>query len=207
MLEREKMLHGISLQTAAGEAVRVTSHLLRHGFATEMRALNTPVDVIALLMKQRDVRVTEYYSQPTPARLVELQRKIFESRVDLSRTHIRSPAQIRRQVEAAQEQVGALIPVIGGRCTVASQCPIKFACIGCAGNAPDWRKRDQVIIYRQACAQMAEMAEAQNLPAEGRKAKEAMLSCDDVLAEMELLEQADQAAANPVILIIGRKER
>ncbi|MGL6252359.1 MAG: tyrosine-type recombinase/integrase [Billgrantia desiderata] len=200
------MLHGISLQTPDGEAVRVTSHLLRHGFATEMRALNTPVDVIALLMKQRDIRVTEYYSQPTPARLVELQRKIFESRVDLSRTHIRSPAQIRRQVEAAQEQVGALIPVIGGRCTVASQCPIKFACIGCAGNAPDWRKRDQVIIYRQACAQMAEMAEAQNLPAEERKAKEAMASCNDVLAEMELLERADQAAADPVILTIGRKE-
>ncbi|SHF59328.1 site-specific integrase [Halomonas sp. M20] len=201
------MLHGISLQTAAGEAVRVTSHLLRHGFATEMRALNTPVDVIALLMKQRDVRVTEYYSQPTPARLMELQQKIFESRVDLSRTHVRSPGQIRRQIEAAQEQVGALIPVIGGRCTVASQCPIKFACIGCAGNAPDWHKRDQVIVYRQACAQMAEMAEAQNLPAEGRKAKESMASCDDVLAEMELLERADQAAADPVILTIGRKEK
>lgn len=201
------MLHGISLQTPTGEAVRVTSHLLRHSFATEMRVLNTPVDVIALLMKQRDVRVTEYYSQPTPARLVEMQRKIFESRVDLSRTHVRSPAQIRRQIEAAQEQVGALIPVIGGCCTVASQCPIKFACIGCAGNAPDWHKRDQVITYRQACTQMAEMAERQNLPAEGRKAKEAMASCDDVLAEMELLEQADRAAADPVILTIGRSER
>ncbi len=34
-----------------------------------------------------------------------------------------------------------------------------------------------------------------------------MASCDDVLAEMELLEQADQAAADPVILTIGRKER
>ncbi|WP_136253677.1 tyrosine-type recombinase/integrase [Onishia niordana] len=200
------MLHGISLQTSSGEAVQVTSHLLRHGFATEMRALNTPMDVIALLMKQKDVRVTGYYSQPTPAELVELQRNIFESRVDLSRTHIRSPAQIQRQIEAARENVGALIPVIGGRCTVASQCPIKFACIGCAGNAPDWRKRDQVIIYRQACVKMAEMAKAQNLPAEDRKAKEAMSNCDDVLAEMDLLEKIDQAAEEPVTLTIGGKK-
>tara|TARA_R110000851_G_scaffold326534_2_gene495273 strand:- start:13312 stop:16320 length:3009 start_codon:yes stop_codon:yes gene_type:complete len=201
------MLHGITLQTPAGNSVRLTSHLLRHGFATEMRALDTPIDVIALLMKQRDVRVTEYYSQPTPAKLVELQQKIFESRVDLSRTHIRSSAHVKRQIEAAQDQVGALIPVMGGRCTVANQCPAKFACIGCAGNAPDWHKREQVVAYRQAYVTMAAMAETQNLPAERRKAQEILTSCDDVLAEMKLLEETDQAAAAPVALTIKEETR
>jgi integrase len=46
------MLHGLSLKTPAGEPVKVTSHLLRHSFATEMRTLNTPLDVLAL-MKQK----------------------------------------------------------------------------------------------------------------------------------------------------------
>src|SRR3546814_9941699 len=63
-------------------------------------------------MKQRDIKVTDYYSQPTPASLVELQKRIFENRVDLSRAHIRSSAAIKSQIEAAKDAVGALIPII-----------------------------------------------------------------------------------------------
>src|SRR3546814_9561645 len=76
-------------------------------------------------MKQRDIKVTDYYSQPTPASLVELQKRIFENRVDLSRAHIRSSAAIKSQIEAAKDAVGALIPIIGGTCTIANQCPAK----------------------------------------------------------------------------------
>ncbi|STN25086.1 Site-specific recombinase XerD [Escherichia coli] len=69
------MLHGLSLKTSAGENIKVTSHLLRHSFATEMRTLNTPLDVLAQLMKQKDVNVTEYYARHTPSQLIELQQQ------------------------------------------------------------------------------------------------------------------------------------
>jgi hypothetical protein len=194
------MLHGVMLQTVEGKLVSVSSHLLRHGFATELRSLGTPIDVIALLMKQRNIEVTEYYSKPTPAKLVELQRKIFESRLDLSRSHIRPAANIRRQIEQAKENIGALVPVIGGTCTVANECPAKFACVGCAGNAPDSAKRGQVIELKKAYGDIIKMAERQNLVAERRKAMEVISSCNDVLAEMDLLDEIDRAAEEAVEL-------
>jgi len=66
------MLHGIHVQTPAGQLCPPErSHLLTPWrFATEMRALDTPIDVIALLMEAADVRVTEYYfGSRRPAKL------------------------------------------------------------------------------------------------------------------------------------------
>jgi hypothetical protein len=185
------MLHGLSLKTPTGESVKVTSHLLRHSFATEMRTLNTPLDVLALLMKQKDVNVTEYYAKHTPSQLVELQQQIFTHRHDFSKQHIRTKDNIAQQMSEAVGKVGALIPVTGGCCTIANACPAKFACIGCAGNAPDPAKRSDVLVYRDAWVKMVELAGQQNLPAEERKAREIIGGCDDMLEEMDLIEQVD----------------
>ncbi|MBU3895398.1 site-specific integrase [Serratia rubidaea] len=185
------MLHGLSLKTSTGQPVKVTSHLIRHSFATEMRTLNTPLDVLALLMKQKDVNVTEYYARHTPSQLVELQQQIFTQRHDFSKQHIRTKDNIAQQMAEAVGKVGALIPVTGGCCTVANACPAKFACIGCAGNAPDPAKRSDVLIYRDAWVKMAELAGQQSLPAEEIKAREIIGGCDDMLEEMDLIEQVD----------------
>ncbi|WP_455820084.1 tyrosine-type recombinase/integrase [Pseudomonas cerasi] len=185
------MLHGLELKTATGQFVKVTSHLLRHSFATEMRTLNTPLDVLALLMKQKDVNVTEYYARHTPSQLVELQQQIFTQRHDFSKQHIRTKDDIAQQLTEAIGKVGALIPVTGGCCTIANACPAKFACIGCAGNAPDPAKRNDVLVYREAWVKMAELAGQQSLPAEERKAQEIIGGCDDMLEEMDLIEQVD----------------
>lgn len=185
------MLHGLTLKTPTGQAVKVTSHLLRHSFATEMRSLNTPLDVLALLMKQKDVNVTEYYARHTPSQLVELQQQIFTQRHDFSKQHIRTKDDIAQQLAEAEGKVGALIPVTGGCCTIANACPAKFACIGCAGNAPDPARRGDVLVYRDAWVKMAELAGQQNLPAEERKAREIIGGCDDMLEEMDLIEQVD----------------
>ncbi|HBJ6092522.1 TPA: site-specific integrase, partial [Escherichia coli] len=173
------MLHGLSLKTSAGENIKVTSHLLRHSFATEMRTLNTPLDVLAQLMKQKDVNVTEYYARHTPSQLIELQQQIFTQRHDYTKSHIRTKDEISQQLTEAVGKVGALIPVIGGCCTIANACPAKFACIGCAGNAPDPAKRSDVLIYREAWSKMASLSREQKLPAEERKAREIIGSCND----------------------------
>jgi len=186
------LLHGVEVSTAQGETVRLSAHLLRHGFATEMRELKVPLDVIALLLKQRDVEVTRYYAQPTPAQLVEVQERIFLDRLDLTRTHLRAPAEIRRQLEDAQGGVGALVPVVGGTCTVANMCPAKFACLGCAGNAPDPAKRAQVEEFKRIYGDMVQLASGQGLRAEERKAREVVAGCEDMLAEMALIEAVER---------------
>jgi len=151
-----------------------------------------PLDVIALLLKQRDVEVTRYYAQPTPAQLVGVQERIFLDRIDLTRTHLRAPAAIRRQLEGAQGGVGALVPVVGGTCTVANMCPAKFACLGCAGNAPDPARRAQVEEFKRIYGDMVQLASGQGLRAEERKAREVVAGCEDMLAEMALIDAAER---------------
>jgi integrase len=59
------LLHGLAFRASDGTAIHLTSHLLRHVFATEMATLNVPVDIVAKILHQRDTTVTKYYSQPT----------------------------------------------------------------------------------------------------------------------------------------------
>lgn len=189
------LLHGVEGSTAEGKTVLLSAHLLRHGFATELRGLGVPIDVIALLLKQRDVKVTRYYAQATPAQLVQVQERIFIDRIDLTRTHLRAPTEIRRQVEEARGGIGALVPVMGGTCTIANMCPAKFACVGCAGNAPDPAKRGQLEEYKAIIENMVGLACRQGLPAEERSGRKVLGGCEDMLAEMDLIEAAERDAA------------
>jgi len=193
------LLFDVPLEDAHGKRVELTSHLLRHSFATEMRALNTPIDVLALLMKQSDTSVTDYYSQPTPSMLAGFQRRIFEGRVDLSRTHRRTAPHLWEQLKQAMETVGAMAPVVGGTCTVANACPSGYACMGCFGNVPDPAKRAQVEEYRSHYERMAVIA-GENLPHEKRKSLSIVSNCDDMLAEMDSLESTDAAARKEIAL-------
>jgi len=71
-------LHGCVIRSSDGRGVHLTSHLLRHGFATEMASRNVPVDVIAAMLHQRDTTVTQYYSRPTQTQVLEAAEIIFE---------------------------------------------------------------------------------------------------------------------------------
>lgn len=188
----------VQFVTSEGDAFDVTSHLLRHSFATELRALDTPLDVLGMLMKQRDVKVTDYYSKPPPTILADMQRRIFESRIDLTKSHMRTAGEMRRQIDEAKEKVGALIPIVGGTCTVANECPAKYACMGCAGNVPDPLKRVQVIDLKSAYQAVAMFARKSGLPAEIRKAEQVINSCDEIMLEMDLIEATEKSALSPL---------
>ena len=58
------LLHGLVFRSLDGNLVHLSSHLLRHSFATEMADLNTPVEVIAKLLHQRDRTVTNTMRDP-----------------------------------------------------------------------------------------------------------------------------------------------
>ncbi|MGE6226162.1 site-specific integrase [Paenibacillus chitinolyticus] len=66
------LLHGLLFETQNGKAVTVKTHLLRHAFATEaVQRQKMPIDIVAKMLHQRDLKVTGYYSAPTPTQIAE----------------------------------------------------------------------------------------------------------------------------------------
>jgi integrase len=184
------LLHGAIVRASDGRGVHLTSHILRHAFATEMAGLKVSVDVIAALLHQRDTSVTKYYSQPTGTQVLEAAEMVFVDRIDVAAAALRSPAEIGRMLAEAEGKVGALTEVIGGTCVVANLCPAKFACIGCAGNAPDPAKRHQIEQKLAWAKEHSEWSRREKLFPEERRLAQLVQDCELVLEEMNLIEQS-----------------
>jgi hypothetical protein len=181
------MLHGLALKTADGKLIHITSHILRHGLATELAQMKVPVDVIAQILHQRDQTVTKYYARPTTTQVMNAAEIIFVDRVDVATEALRSPDEIGRMLKEAEGKIGALTEVLGGTCVVANLCPAKFACVGCSGNAPDPDKRYQIERKRGWAQDQSGWAKKQRLLAEERQLKQVIQDCDLVLNEMDLI--------------------
>jgi hypothetical protein len=69
----------------------------------------------------------------------------------------------------AEGKIGALTDILGGTCVVGNMCPAKFACVGCAGNAPDPAKRYQVERKLAWATQQMNWATTERLFAEERR--------------------------------------
>jgi integrase len=192
------MLHGLVFQTMDGAVVQLTSHLLRHAFATEMAELKVAVDIIAKLLHQRDVTVTKYYSRPTASQVISAAEMIFVDRIDVGAEALRSPDEIGRMLKEAAGKIGALTEVFGGTCVVANMCPAKFACVGCAGNAPDPAKRYQIEQKLAWAEEQIRFALRENLAAEEQKLRQLVADCKLVMEEMDLIEAARADGAQMV---------
>ena len=183
------LLHGAVVRASDGQGIHLTSHILRHAFATEMASMKVSVDVIAALLHQRDTSVTKYYSQPTGTQVMEAAEMVFVDRIDVAAEALRSPAEIGRMLNEAEGKVGALTEVIGGTCVVANLCPAKFACIGCAGNAPDPEKRYQIEQKMAWAKEHALWSTSEKLFPEERRLNQLVQDCELMLEEMSLIEQ------------------
>jgi integrase len=189
------LLHGLAFRASDGTAIQLTSHVLRHAFATELATLNVPVDIIAKILHQRDTTVTKYYSQPTATQVLAASELIFVDRIDVGAEVLRNPEEIGRALEEAAGRIGALTEVIGGTCVVGNMCPAKFACVGCPGNSPDPAKRRQIERKMEWADKQARHAAQQQLPAEQRQMEKVVADCNLMLQEMDLIEaaRADQS--------------
>jgi integrase len=196
------LLHGLSFQAVDGEPVQISSHVLRHAFATELANQRVPIEVIARILHQRDTSVTKYYSQPTANQVITAAETLFVDRIDLAAEMRRSPDEIAKLIRDAEGKVGALTEVIGGTCTVGNMCPAKFACIGCSGNAPDPEKRQQVLQKRAWAETQAAYALEQGLLAEEHQMRGVMQSCQLTLDEMDLIDTA-RADSRRLVTITG----
>jgi integrase len=201
------LLHGILFQALDGTVVQLTSHLLRHAFANEMAELKVSVDIIATLLHQRDKTVTKYYSRPTPTQVIRAAEMIFVDRIDVGAEALRSPDEIGRMLKDAEGKLGALTEVFGGTCVVANMCPAKFACVGCAGNAPDPAKRYQIQQKLDWAKEQVGYAVREHLPAEEVKLGQLIADCNLVMEEMDLIEAARADRSQDVTVQHGHNSR
>ena len=112
------------------------------------------------------------------------------NRLDVEGEARRSPREVQRMLEDAEGKIGALTEVLGGTCVVGNMCPAKFACIGCAGNAPDPEKQHQVMAKKEWALTQKGWAKEQGLKAEERQMENLIADCDLMLSEMGLIQIA-----------------
>lgn len=194
------LLHGLVLKGATEGTVHITSHILRHAFATELADLGVRHDVIGEIIHQRDISITKYYSKPTQAQVMNAAEMIFIDRIDVAAEAVRSPEEIKVALQDAEGTVGALAEVVGGTCVVGVSCPVKFACIGCAGNVPDPAKRYQIERKRVWAKGQAKWAAEEGLKVEERQLKRHVEDCELMLREMDLIESVRADEAQKIIL-------
>jgi hypothetical protein len=205
------LVHGIVFEAEDGSIVVVSAHLLRHAFATYAAHVGKlPLDVIGIMLKHKNPYVTEYYSRPTNEIVAEWADPFLDRlAAHLSEEGIlaREPPALRAQYERAVEQVGTLFDVLGGDCTLHGICPIQFACIGCAANVPDPRKRHQVERELARCQERIAECLADNRVHEAERWRQHQRRCLVVLKEMDLLESYQQDEERRVTIHLEPRER
>jgi hypothetical protein len=142
------LLHGMIFRTREGQIVLLKAHLLRHAFATHaVQVEKYPLDVVGAWLKQKNLAVTDYYSQPIAGLIAGVADEYlarFSTFLNAGQLIERTPAELRTLHDQARGRIGALADVVGGHCTQPGFCPAKFACVGCPANASDPAKRRQI---------------------------------------------------------------
>jgi len=204
------LCHRLVLQTAEGKQIKITAHLFRHAFATHLHHVEAvPLDVIAVMLHQKNVQVTAYYAAP-PWQQVLATANAF---LDKFATHlgsveeafVRTPAELQRQLEEAQ--VGPLNKTIGGECTCFALCPIAFACTGCVYNVPDPGREEEIAQQEHWAHVWGEQARQRGLGPEVVKMEALIQRCHVTRKEMQLIRvyRKDEAYA-PAITIERRNQ-
>src|SRR5260370_7935039 len=148
------LCHGLVFQTAEGRTVTLTPHALRHVFATHIHQVEgVPVDVVAVMLHQKNVQVTAYYAAPPWQQVLATANSLLDRFAthlgNVEETFVRAPAELQRQLEEAKQRVGTLTKVPGGQCTCHAICPISFACTGCIYKVPAPDREDEIIDPQQ----------------------------------------------------------
>jgi hypothetical protein len=186
--------HGLVFQTSDGQTVTLKAHTLRHVFATHIHHVeHIPLDIVAVILHQKDVKVTGYYAAPTQQQVIAT----ADSLLDRFATHLgnvheaflRAPQELREQFEEARQRVGTLAKIPGGYCTCHAICPVSFACTGCAFNVPDPQRRHEIVEQKAWTFVRLEQVKRQGLGPETVKMQALLRQCDMTLEEMTMMEQ------------------
>lgn len=186
------MVHGLVFQTVDGRKITIKPHLLRHGFATwALNVAKEPVDIVAAILNQKNLAITKYYGRPNQRLIVERSHGLMNqisSYIDVDEAILRSPEEIKQLLLKAQQTHGTLARVRGGQCLVSGECPILFACIGCAAKAPNPAQREEVEETRQITLIQIQRAKKKGLGLEVIQLEKKLKQCLAELREMDMIE-------------------
>jgi hypothetical protein len=200
------LLHGMLFRTREGQIVLLKAHLLRHAFATHVvQVEKCPLDVVGAWLKQKNLEVTDYYSQPTAGLIANAADDFlarFSTFLNAGKLIERTPEELRKLHNEARGRIGALADVVGGHCTQPGFCPAKFACVGCRAHASDPAKRHQIELRLRWCAAHREETLRQGLTLDTARFDHDIRACHTMLREMDLVERwrTDEARGNLTLL-------
>lgn len=187
------LLHALRFETQEGTPVTVKSHLLRHAFATEaVQRQKIPIDIVAKILHQRNLNVTRYYSSPTATQVAHAVGELHDviaSYVDIDEAILRSPEELRRELEEHNSKVGVFNKVLGGTCVTDYVCPTKMACLGCKAKIPEPEQEHELHEVIKLSKDMEERFTKMGLDVEVKKAKEMRKQARIELKEIESIKQ------------------
>lgn len=187
------LLHGLHFETQDGKPVTIKSHLLRHAFATEaVQRQKIPIDIVAKILHQRDLGVTEYYSEPTQSQVAQSVsdlHDVISDYVDLDEAVLRNPKELEKELEEYKEKVGVFNNVIGGTCVTDYVCPIKMQCLGCQAKIPQPEKKHELLEVIELSKDMEKRFNSMGLTLEVKKAKAMRKHARTELKEIDLIEK------------------
>lgn len=134
-------------QDEEGQAVNITAHLLRHAVAGWLRRQGMPLEDLMALLKQVNIAVTDYYSQPSPQDLYQQIGPALTALANLAQTDpltIRTVGDIQNLAMDALKRYGVLRHTPGGTCAVFTPCEVQFKCASCPAYIPDPARRHEV---------------------------------------------------------------
>jgi hypothetical protein len=186
--------------------------MLRHAFATHLHHVEAvPLDVIAVMLHQKNIQVTAYYAAPPWQQVLATANSLLDKFAthlgSVEEAFVRAPAELQRQLEEAKAQVGPLNKTIGGECTCYALCPIAFACTGCVYNVPDPDREEEIVEQEHWARVRWEQARQRRLGPEAVKMQALIQRCHVTRKEMQLIRvyRKDEAYA-PVITIEQRDQ-
>jgi hypothetical protein len=188
------LCHGLVFQTIDGRTLTLKAHMLRHAFATHIHQVQqVPLDVVAVILHQKNIKVTAYYAAPPWQQVLATANSVL----DRFATHlgsvegafVRAPAELQRQLEEAKQTVGTLTKVIGGECTCHALCPISFACAGCVFKVPDPDREDELIEQEQWAFIRLEQVRRRELGPEVVKLQALLQRCKIERDEIKLMRE------------------
>ena len=100
--------------------VKLKPHLLRHGFATHaVQAEELPIDVVAMILNQKDLEITGYYSQPTQSQVSNVVADFHASmntQVDMMKEVLRQPEEPQALLNVKEKSVDHSAKLLGNMC-------------------------------------------------------------------------------------------
>ncbi len=186
------LCHGMVFQTTEGKTVVLKAHLLRHVFATHIHQVeHVPLDVVAVILHQKNVQVTSYYAAPPWQQVLTTANSLLDRFAthlgSIEDAFVRAPAELQQQLEEAKQKVGTLTHVVGGQCTCHAICPISFACTGCVFKVPEPEREDEIIEQENWAFVRLEQVRRRRLGPEIVKMEALVQRCKTEREEMQLI--------------------